>query len=318
MLLPACAAPAPVKVTEWRLIHINPTATPPHPEVAALYEFIDTVWEKSGQTVKIKPVAMGEMGYKGPEVLPLVRDGGVAIANTASMYYPEEPLLGLAQLFLQFRAKDIPTGLKAARPYFEQVWAKHNVILLGNGAFPNGLWSRMPITKLEDFKGKKFRATEITVQKGWGSVGGASVTMGTGDVYMGLQTGIIDAAVHGIKTGVVAHYYEVAKYAVVDPIINAGNFHLIVNKAAFNALPKKTQDAIIEAGKQFQRHAIEWYVPSDDDVKFLKAQGVTTHVFSDAELARLRNEMAIPVWKKWAAEKGVTAELDAVNKALGL
>jgi TRAP-type C4-dicarboxylate transport system substrate-binding protein len=318
MVLPACQA-APPEVTDWQMLHINNITDPPHPEVVAVNEFIDMVWEDSNQTLRISARGKGEAGYKGPEIAGMVKDNSLQIATTTGGYYSgEEPLLGITELMLMYTADDIPTALDAGKPYFQEVWDRSNALLLGNGCFPNGLWSDELILKLEDFSGKKFRATGATVRLGWESVGGASVVMPSSDIYMALQTGIIDCSVHGIISGIAGHYYEVVKYAIVDPIMNAASIHLICSKDAFNALPKKTQDMLIESGKKFQRRLIEVYVPSQDNVTFLQGEGVTCNVFSPAELARMQEQMARPAWYQWADEKGVREGVDAVAKALGL
>ena len=65
MVLPACQA-APPEVVEWQMLHINPITDPPHPEVVAVNEFIDMVWENSNQTLKITARGKGGAGYNHP------------------------------------------------------------------------------------------------------------------------------------------------------------------------------------------------------------------------------------------------------------
>ncbi|MBA7715227.1 hypothetical protein ES703_124268 [subsurface metagenome] len=60
----------------------------------------------------------------------------------------------------------------------------------------------------------KFRATSRPVQMAWEGVGGASVTLTTGDIYMSLQTGMIDAAALALFNGIFYHFYEVCDYVV--------------------------------------------------------------------------------------------------------
>jgi len=77
--------------------------------------------------------------------------------------------------------------------------------------------SKKPVTKLDDLKGLKIRVQESKLMMGMVAALGASATpMAYGEVYSGLQTGVIDGAENNWPSYDSVSHYEVAKYFVLD------------------------------------------------------------------------------------------------------
>jgi len=152
----------------------------------------------------------------------------------------------------------LPYGLKTLEEYiwmikyggFEdlvrEIVAKHGVHVVELGvACPYGeLSSKVPIRKVEDFQGVKIRSYgEYT--KIFEHFGARGVTMAAGEIYTGLATGTIDAAIWG---GPKLHHdlklHEVAKYWITPPMAAFIGNMVMVNPKEWNALPADIREML--------------------------------------------------------------------------
>ncbi len=114
-----------------------------------------------------------------------------------------------------------------------------HVVGLSNIAGPEDeLWSNKKIEGLDSYQGLKIRTFGS-----WGkileAIGASVVTMPGGEVYQGMERGVIDACElgePGVDRGLAMH--EVSDYLYYPGTHSPGNVHYIVaNKASWDALP---------------------------------------------------------------------------------
>ena len=106
--------------------------------------------------------------------------------------------------------------------------------------------SKKPITKLDDLKGLKIRVQESQLMMGMVSALGASATpMAYGEVYSGLQTGVIDGAENNWPSYESTSHYEVAKYYVLDEHSRIPEMQMI-SKITWDKLSPEDQAIIKE------------------------------------------------------------------------
>ena len=237
----------------WRM----PTSWPKGTVLQWAAEFFaKTVNEMARGRFEIKPYPAGAI-MGALEVFDAVNSGAIEAAHTSAAYF-----VGKDESAALFTA--VPGGLGAVANlawYYEGDGLKLLSELYGNYDFghviPCGIippdefaWSHKPITKLEDFKGLKFRALGY-----WGEMlsqmGTSVVMLPGGEVYTALQRKVLDAAemaLPNIDRDLGLH--EVCKYLTVPgPHQPSSVMHLYVAKKAWDALPDDLK-AIVDFASQ--------------------------------------------------------------------
>ncbi|AOY76074.1 TRAP transporter substrate-binding protein [Clostridium formicaceticum] len=128
-----------------------------------------------------------------------------------------------------------------------------------DGGARNFYNTKQEIKTVDDLKGMKIRVQESKLMMDLVTALGAIPTpMPFGDVYSGLQTGVIDGAENNWPSYFSTSHYEVAKYYTVDEHTRAPEV-ILISKMTFDKLSSEDQEAIKEAAKEaslFQRE--EW------------------------------------------------------------
>lgn len=197
----------------------------------------------------------GALGYKGPELLKVVRDGLVPVSDMLiSGVAGDEKVLQIVTLpFLVRNFDELHTLLDISRPYFDKVAQKWGQKILYTAPWPGaGLWTKKKITTLADMKGLKTRTYDKNGALVMEAVGATPLALPFSEVYTSLQTGVIDSVMTSSPTAVDAKFWEVLKYFEPFNITIATNM-VTVNQRAFDKLPKAQQDALVKAGLEMEK-----------------------------------------------------------------
>lgn len=134
-----------------------------------------------------------------------------------------------------------------------------------------------------DFKGVKMRGLGPAFDTGLSAMGATTVSMPGSEVYQGLATGVIDAAITDVAAAVSRKYYEVQDHFVVVPALGA-YLHGYVNPGWYDGLSDKAKAALAKAGEEAAGWALEASqaaaAAAPDE---LKSKGVQVHIATDAE-----------------------------------
>ncbi|WP_134724784.1 TRAP transporter substrate-binding protein DctP [Paracoccus luteus] len=167
-----------------------------------------------------------------------------------------------------------------------------------------------------DFKGVKMRGLGPAFDTGLAAMGATTVTMPGSEVYQGLATGVIDAAITDVAAAVSRKYYEVQDHFVVVPALGA-YLHGYVNPGWHDGLSDKSKQALTQAGQS----AAQWALDASQAAAAsapdeLRSHGVQVHVATDAENEAFRAAMQPAFNEAFAAESGDdgTALLGLVQK----
>ncbi|MBO0902029.1 TRAP transporter substrate-binding protein [Jiella sp. MQZ13P-4] len=110
--------------------------------------------------------------------------------------------------------------------------------------------SKHPIKTLDDLKGLKFRVIQSDLFVDMVNALGANATpMAYGEVYSGLQTGLIDGAENNWPSYESSKHYEVAKYYSLDQHSQCPEV-LMMSKISWDKLSPEDQKAVREAAKK--------------------------------------------------------------------
>lgn len=220
-----------------------------------LQEFAEKVKEATNGKVEISVQTGGALGYKGPELLKVVRDGLVPVSDMlTSGVAGDEKIFGVVTLpFLIQSFEEGKILNDIARPYFDKVAEeKWNQKILYIAPWPAaGLWSKEKVRSVADMEGLKTRTYDKNGALVIEAVGGTPYPLPFSEVYSSLATGVIDSVLTSTPTAVDAKFWEVLKYYAPINVTMATDL-VTVNLDAFNKLDKETREALIQAGKEME------------------------------------------------------------------
>jgi TRAP-type C4-dicarboxylate transport system substrate-binding protein len=273
--------------------------------------FAEIVAERSGGRLEIVVHAGGALGFRGPEVLRLVRGGTVPLAeNFMENALGDEPIFGLFALPLTTDYAEAWELYQIAKPYFEATLARNNQILLYTTPWaPQGLYSQQEVRAPVDFRALRVRTAGENLTRFVDLLGATALTIPFGELYSALATGVINAVVTSPMTGVDASLWEVTRYFYPALVPNVPLNYAAVNRSAFERLAPEVQEVVLQAAAEIEAWLWETaQVRQGEAQARLEAEGMTivTEV-SDEMAAHLRTPVETLV-AAWVEEVGADAE----------
>lgn len=309
----AFAMPASAQ-TKWNLPAAYPSDNP-HSENLALFAK-DVEAATSGKLqITVHPNASL---FKAPEIKRAVASGQAQMGEVLiSLHENEDPVFGIDVVpFLATSFADSRKLYTASKAAIEKKLDAQGIKLLFMVPWaPQGVYTKKDINTIEDMKGLKWRSYNVGTARLGELLGMQSVTIQAAELPQALATGVVNSFMSSGGTGYdskawesLSHFYDVQAWIPKDATF--------VNKAAFNALDKTTQDAILKAAataeergwKMWQEKA-GWYLDQ------LKAKGMKVQAPSPALAAGFKKagETLTADWLKKAGAEG-QAIVDAYKK----
>ena len=282
-----------------------------------LNQFAADVDKASGGKLKIT-VHPGASLFKAPEIKRAVQGGQAQIGEILLAAYQNEwQMFGADGLpFLATSYDDSMKLYKAQRPILEKKLAEQGMMLLYAVAWPpQGIYSKKPIQSAADLKGSKWRAYSPSTSRIAELVGAQPVTVQAAELSQALATGVVESNMTSGATGVDSKLYEHLKF-YYDVQAWLPKNAIIVNKKAFDALDKPTQDAVVKAAAEAETRG--WAASrkvNTDTMAVLKANGMTISPPS-AQLKADMQKVGETMVKEWLAKAGPEGQamLDAFRK----
>ena len=165
-----------------------------------------------------------------------------------SLHENEDPIFGVD--VIPFLATSYPEAKKlweASKPLIaKKLDAQGLMLLFAVPWAPQGIYAKKDINAVEDMKGLKWRAYNVGTARIGELVGAQVVTVQAADLPQALATGVVNAFITSAATGYdskawesVDHFYDTQAWIPKNVTF--------VNKAAFAALDKATQEALLKA-----------------------------------------------------------------------
>jgi TRAP-type transport system periplasmic protein len=241
----AIALPAAAQ-TKWDLPAAYPTNNF-HTE--NLQQFADDVDKATGGKLKITVHANASL-FKAPEIKRAVQGGQAQIGEILLVNYQNEwQPYGIDGI--PFLADSYASSMKlyrASKPALEKKLGEQGMMLLYTVPWPpQGIYVNKPINSAADLKGVKWRAYSPATARVAELVGAQPVTVQAAELSQAMATGVIESYMSSGSTGYDTKTYEHIKYWYDTQAWLPKNA-VIVNKAAFDALDKATQQAVLKAG----------------------------------------------------------------------
>jgi len=308
------AAPLAFAQTKWDLPTGYATNTF---QTENVQQFADDVAKATGGKLKIT-VHAGASLYKMPEIKRAVQSGQTQAGEfILSAYANENPLFGVDSI--PFLATSYGAAQKlytASKPATEKLLADQGLKLLFSVPWPGqSLYSGKPMKTMDDFKGTKMRAYNPATTRIAQLVKAQPVTIQLAELGQALATGAVDNFLTSSASGVDSKLYEQTKFFY---IVNAWlpRNATVVNKKAFDALDKATQDAVVAAGKAAEERG--WAASKAKDLAYVKdltKNGMTTGLASD-EIRDGLNKIGDTMTEDWIKSAGPDGKaiIDAYRK----
>src|SRR3954447_22717637 len=315
LVLAALLAAAPASAqTKWNL----PAAYPAdNPHSGNLVLFAKDVEAATGGKLVIT-VHAGASLFKAPDIKRAVQTGQAQMGEILlSIHENEDPIFGID--VVPFLATSFPDSMKlykASKPAIEKKLAAQGIMLLFAVPWaPQGIYTKKDLNSIEDMKGLKWRAYNVGTARIGELVGAQSVTVQAAELPQALATGVVNSFMSSGGTGYdskvwesLDHFYDVQAWIPKN--------YTIVNKAAFDALDKPTQDAILKAAAAAETRGWKmWEEKSGWYLEQLKAKGMKVEPPSPALKAGFQKigEQLTADWLKKAGADG-QALVDAYKK----
>ena len=206
LVSPALAADQPIKLD----LNAVYGATSFHTEGAM--DFAKLVESYSGGSVMITVHPGGSLGFKGPELLKVVKDGQVPMSDILmGVVAGSEDVFGLSSL-----PRLVPTFAKArelydaSRPLYEKAAARWNQKMLYAAPWPpSGLVTKNPVNAKGDLENLKTRTYDKNGANFLQALGASPLSLPWGEVYSSLRTGMIDSVLTSAESTNNGKFWEV-------------------------------------------------------------------------------------------------------------
>ncbi len=302
--LPLAAQPASAE-TKWNLPAAYP-ADNPHSE--NLVQFAKDVAAATGDKLQITVHPAASL-FKAPDIKRAVQTGQVQIGEVLiSLHENEDPIFGVD--VVPFLATSFAQSHKlwlASKPAIEKKLASQGLMLLFAVPWaPQGIYAKKELNSVDDMKGLKWRAYNVGTARIGELVGAQSITVQAAELAQALATGVVNSFMTSAATGYdskawesMTHFYDTQAWIPKNITF--------VNKAAFDAQDKPTQDALLKAaataetrGWKIWEEKNSWYLDQ------LKSHGMKVLPPSPALQAGLKKvgEQLTADWLKKAGAEG--------------
>lgn len=278
-----------------------------HPLVKAMDTLKAKTAEKSGGSVTIQIYPAGQL-YNDKNMNDAIMSGGIDMGlNTVGRWASIIPAMDIFDVPFIFPGyeqvdKAIDGGLgeklggellkKGVRPL---IWADYGFVQFGN--------NKRPIKSPADFADLKIRGYSKYSAETIKALGASSVTMGAGEVYMGIQHGTIDGQTSGTPAMRDRKMYEVHKYLTVTNHASP-EFIVAINEKSYSKL-NDSQKKALDAASLEVRDMIRANAKAEDlkALEDLKAKGMEAYIVPENELQAWRDATK-PVWDIFVQENG--------------
>jgi len=300
--------------TKWDL----PTAYPPsnfHTENLA--QFVGDVDKATGGKLKITLHPNAAL-FKAPEIKRAVQGGQAQMGEILLVNFQNEwQVFGVDGIPFLADSYDAAWKLyQAQKPVLAKKLAEQGIVLLYTVAWPpQGIFINKTISSAADLKGVKWRAYSPATARIAELVGAQPVTVQQAELSQAMATGVVESYMSSGSTGYDTKTYEYLKN-FYDTQAWLPKNAILVNKKAFDALDKPTQEALLKAGDEAEKRG--WALSktkTQEYLDLLKKNGMAIHVPS-AQLKADMKKVGDTLIKEWTEKAGADGQavLDAYRK----
>src|SRR5690606_24720354 len=251
-----------------------------YPTVEAVKKFGELLSEKTDGAYSVEVFHSAQLGQEADTIEQT--QFGVIDLNRISIgaFGTQVPAATVTQLPYIFRSADHFHNVLDG-PIGEEILAAFEAVDVVALTFYDGgarsfYNSSKPITSPEDMNGLKFRVMQSDIFVDMVAALGANATpMPYGEVYSGIQTGVIDGAENNYPSYDTAGHAKVAKYFSLDEHLMVPEV-LVMSKIVWDGLTPEDQEIFRQAAKDSVAHQRElWAAQEQESRAAVEALGAT-------------------------------------------
>ncbi|WP_418315715.1 TRAP transporter substrate-binding protein [Piscinibacter sakaiensis] len=311
-LLAAMALPAAAQ-TEIKLGHVG---GPGSLFELSANEFARRANEKLGNKAKVVVFGSSQIGGDS-ELMQKLRLGTVELAIPSSVMSSAVDAFGMFEMPYLVKSRDHMKKIEQA-----VVWPSlapmaeakgYKILAVWENGFRNITTNTKPIVKPEDLSGMKLRVPQGKWRvKMFQAYGANPSPMAFSEVFVALQTGVMDGQENPLTQIYSAKFQEVQKFLSMTGHVYTPAY-LVTGKTKFASLPADVQKILADTAKETQGYVYEQAAKLDDDLLGkIKAAGVKVNeADKDAFIAASKD-----VYQEFAKEVPEGGKL--VDKAIEL
>jgi TRAP-type transport system periplasmic protein len=250
-------------------------------------------------------------------VLEAVQEGVADMGMVYTIFEPAKLPLMSVTFLAPFGSDDVTliskiiVEMNAEMPELKAHWVKQNQVFLGAiAADTDHTWTKFPVSKLEDYKGRKLGASG-SLSLWANGIGAVAVQGDFATHYNNVKTGVYDGLI-AFTTGVYPiKIHEVAPYMTK---VNLGSMSIgaiTINKKLFDSMSPETQKIMRDVGVEYsQRVSATMKNLAGIFEKKMAAEGAKISVFPPAERKKWATTMPniAADWVKRNEERSVPAK----------
>jgi TRAP-type C4-dicarboxylate transport system substrate-binding protein len=282
-----------------------------------LQQFADDIDKATGGKLKITVHANASL-FKAPDIKRAVQTGQAQIGEVLLVNFQNE-----WQIFgadgIPFLADSYDEAMKLWRvqkPMMDKKLAEQGMMVLYAVPWPpQGIYVKKPINSAADLKGVKWRAYSPSTARIAELVGAQPVTVQAAELGQAMATGVVESYMSSGSTGFDTKTFEHIKYWYDTQAWLPKNA-VLVNKRAFDALDKATQDAVMKAAADAEVRGLAASKRTNtDSLDKLKANGMQI-LPPSAQLKADMKKVGDVMIKEWLDKAGPEGKqlVDAFRK----
>ncbi|WIJ26171.1 TRAP transporter substrate-binding protein [Devosia sp. RR2S18] len=274
-----------------------------YPTVEAVERFGELLEEKTDGRYTVEVFHSAQLGQEADTIEQT--QFGVIDLNRISIgaFGTQVPEATVTQLPFIFRSTEHFHNVLDG-PVGEEILAAFDAVDVVALAFYDGgarsfYNSQKPIETPADMEGLKIRVMQSDIFVDMvGALGGNATPMPYGEVYSGIQTGVIDGAENNYPSYDTAGHAEVAKYYSLDEHLMVPEV-LVVSKVLWDGLSPEDQAAFREAAEESVAYQRElWAAQEEESRAAVEALGAT---INEVDKQPFIDAMA-PVYEKYVTD----------------
>lgn len=299
-----------------RTLRLGHGLDPSHPVHKAMEFMAQRVAERSDSTLRIKIYPSEQLGTER-QCLEMLQIGSLDMVKVSAAvmqgFVPAYKALSMPYIYEseahRFRVMEGEIGREILRMGTEKRLRGLTFYDAGSRSFyTNG----QPIRKPSDLKGMKIRTmssrTAIQMVR---MLGGAPTPMSWGEVYTGLQQGVVDGAENNPPTYHLSRQYEVTDYYSLDKHTAVPDV-LIIGTKTWNQLSKEERQWLQEAARESAQYQKKlWRKATQEALEAVKEAGVKV-IRPDTEPFA---EKVRPMYERYRDQEQVYHYIQRIQKA---
>lgn len=275
------------------------SGTPGTPQAVGMYAFEEKLEELSGGTMQVDCFDSSTLFGQNDELQALIagdcdfgQTSAAWVANDAS---PWASMFSMAYLFNSYEHMRAVMDSDLAKNAFERIGEEQGILPLGGwfiGTRDITLNEERKVTSRADMDGVLLRMANTS---GWifvgDALGGSTVPLAFAEIYLGLQTGTIEAQENGLPSMVSNKFYEVQKsMTLTDHCIDC--IWPAVNMDTWNSFTDQQKEWVREATVYSQEMGDQAAIEQNEEaIQTVKDAGLVVYDLTDEERAAYADEV---------------------------